>query len=194
MKRASFIVGIVCWLAFVAAAPPARAQTTGASQSGVSSHGREDAAGLLQQLAAEVRKLRSELLEQRLENHELKIALLKNELEQERARQQQLEEEERTLNQEDAEAEKQLGQAELIVADREQLEATKSELARRLERLRSEQQKSAERKTQLLELLERAEQQRQTLLERARKFATEAGETSNGSDRPAPAARRIGRE
>jgi DNA repair exonuclease SbcCD ATPase subunit len=184
MKRLTMMAVLFCLLALIATAQFGQSQTPipgknigGSSYSAPNQPNNEPEtqATLLQRLAAEVRKLRSELLEQRLESQELRITLLKNELEQARATQQQLEEQERTISQEVAEVEKQLGQASLMVADREQLEATKAELVGGLERLRVEQQKLAERKTQLLELLERAEQRRQELLEQARKFAAGIG-------------------
>jgi len=180
MKRPTMIAVLICLLALLAVTQFGQAQTTVPSRGKVASsysvpdslnNEPETQTRLLQRLTVEVRKLRSELLEQRLEAQELKLTLLKRELEQARAKQQQLEEEEQALSQEVAELDKQLSQSTLTTEDREQLETAKTELdGGRLERLRAERQKVTEQKAQLLELLVRAEQRWQELSERTREL------------------------
>ncbi len=186
MRRSILIAIVIGFLGFLVAAVPARAQTAIFTQGRVEADlsvtealddGATDFTTLLAQLTVEVRKLRLDLLEQRLENQELKIAQLKRELEQVRVEQQEVQEKEQGLRQGIADLEKQLTESTLSATDREQLEAAKAGLVgNTLPRVRTEQQRIAEREAEVRERLERAEQEWQVLLDRAKAIPAEAGD------------------
>jgi hypothetical protein len=131
---------------------------------------------LLKQLSVEIRKLRVDLHKLQLDAQEGKIAQLGRELEQAQSDQRQLQEQEQAFNQEIADLDKRASQptpAEGQVG----AEAAKAGLLRNeLERLRTEQQKIAQREAELAKLLGREQQRWQELIERGKQLKVEASE------------------
>jgi hypothetical protein len=120
----------------------------------------------LQQLSAEVQTLRLELHRLQLEQQQEKLARLEREQRQARESKQRLAERESELNQDLAECERQLGQTALSAEERQQLEAARAEIVGdKLGSLREEQERIAQRETELNQQIEQGQQRLQELLQ-----------------------------
>ena len=98
---------------------------------------------LLQFLAAEIRELRRELLEDRIERQQARVQALDRELSQARLDRQQEEEFQRSQNQEMIQVQQRLGDSSLPADERSHLEALRTDLvARQTDRTASTQKEA----------------------------------------------------
>lgn len=177
MQRSTTFVIMIVVLALVAITTSARtglAQPTNrvpAAEKSDSSPQREaqDFSVIAQQLVAEMKKLRLEVLELRLENLGLQRAQWEREVERVRSEQHDVQEQESKLRQGIAALDRRLGLTITEEADRAELEATKkSLLENQVPRVQAELQKISLRETELMKQLTEAEQRRQETLARMR--------------------------
>lgn len=177
MQRSTTFVIMIVVLALLTITTSARtglAQPTNrvpAAEKSDSSPQREaqDFSVIAQQLVAEMKKLRLEVLELRLENLGLQRAQWEREVERVRSEQHDVQEQESKLRQGIAALDRRLGLTITEEADRAELEATKkSLLENQVPRVQAELQKISLRETELMKQLTEAEQRRQETLARMR--------------------------
>jgi hypothetical protein len=179
MKRSAIIKITLCLLTLMATARLTEAQTAPSPRSVVASAteasgsaGPNSEGGIvwLKQILLELKTLRLEVLQQRLEHQEMKVALLERELQQTQLEQQRLGTFENSLYLEIAEVDKDLAQS-TSNDERAELENTKAELTGdRMNRLRGRRQVSGQRESELTERLKRERLQLQELLKKAEKL------------------------
>lgn len=179
MKRSAIIKITLCLLTLMAMAGLTQAQTAPLSRnsatstkvaSGLVSPDSESATIDLKQVLLELKALRLEVLQERVEHQETKIALLERELQQTQVEQQRLGTYENSLYLEIAEVDKDLAQS-TSVEGRTELENTRIELTgNRMNRLRGKRQASTQREAELTERLRQEQQQLQELQKKAEKL------------------------
>jgi Skp family chaperone for outer membrane proteins len=176
MKRSTFTALIIGFLAVIAIAGWAQAQTAAPSSAGARvstsdppGNQAQDLPAWLQQLSLEVRKLRLELHQLQLELQQEKIAQLERELQQAQAEGRRLEERESELNRDLAELDQHLNQTTLTAEERKELEANKAELTGgQMEALRTRQHTLAQQEAELSARLEREQRRWQELAAKAK--------------------------
>ena len=127
---------------------------------------------LMQSIAIELKKLRLELLEERCERQQTKLAEVEHELELVRNQQRELEEEQNSEAREATEIDSQLGQSGLSSQQREELEARKADLlATGPSRFGSSEVALAQRETQVRERVALEQQHIQFLVQQAQELA-----------------------
>jgi chromosome segregation ATPase len=129
----------------------------------------------LREVISELRKLRLELLEQRVESQEANILQLERELQQVRADQQRLEQQEREQADALAQLEQRLSETSLTAEDRHELEANRAGVISRGDGGAAKSSLD-QRRAHVEQRLEQARQQLQKLLEKARQLSVEIGE------------------
>jgi hypothetical protein len=148
---------------------------TAQAQTAASANETESVAALRREFAAELRKLRLELVQQCLEFQQWKIRQLERDLEQVNSEQQRLVLEENSLRQEIAELAKQL--SNMPNSEPEQtsgLEAVKTQLnERELPRLQAARPAVEQRVFELTEQLRREETRQRDLQQQAKRLQTE---------------------
>jgi chromosome segregation ATPase len=148
----------------------------------------------LKEMINQLRKLRLELLEQRVENQEGNILQLERELQQVGADQQRLEQQEREQAEALAQLEQRLSEAQLTPEDRHELEATtRAAVIARGDR-GAARSSLDQRRAQVQQQLEQARQQRQKLLEKARQLSVEIGEIREAGKKDPRGSLRLARE
>jgi predicted nuclease with TOPRIM domain len=137
----------------------------------------KDLVRCLIELTAEVRNLRLELLEQRLERQDQTITLLQNQVDNIRADQRRLEEQERSTARELAELNHRLSQPDINQEERTQLEHLRTmAMTTGAEHLAAKRASASQEEIKVRELLAREQRRRQTLLDTAQQLRGSSGQ------------------
>jgi chromosome segregation ATPase len=145
----------------------------------------------LKEVINQLRMLRLELLEQRVESQEGYILQLERELQQVRADQQTLEQQEREHADAVARLEQRLSDSSLP-EDRYEVEAARAGLIARGDKGAAKSSLN-QRRAQVQQQLEQARQQRQKLLEKAKQLSLEIGDIREAERKDPRSSRRLAR-
>ena len=165
MKRSIITTVTVGLLAFVTMA--GRAQSQSPNQSA------ESQAAQLQQISAELRRLRLEVIQQAIELQNWKIKRLEQKLHSIQSHRRRLSEQEQAINQLNAEFNNHVGPVQETVEEIEAIKAAYTEKG--LKELSIKRQRIAQRETELSERLEQERQRLQELVERGKQLRVEVG-------------------
>lgn len=135
-----------------------------------------DTLAWLKFVASELRELRREVLDDRLERQEVRVRALEFQLRQSRTERQDGEEVQRAQNQEVLQLEQQLADPALSPEDRTQLESIRAEAASREQ---TDRGLLAQKEAQLTEKLRREQQRLEALRAVARSLSTPAAGSQN---------------
>jgi predicted nucleic acid-binding Zn-ribbon protein len=134
----------------------------------------ENPAVLLQQLRAEVKKCRLEVVEQGIEFQQWKIKQLEREFQRVQSERQRLGEQEQSINQRIAELDSYAASAGPgQEGEVEESKAIKATISKGLKKLQTQQQPISEREAELAELLGQEQQRLEELLKKARQLKAE---------------------